>query len=63
VNQPALTRVGTDNDWVAMAAGDEHSTALKADGSLWVWGDTAASRLGLDLIGPVAGTVTWGPPR
>lgn len=39
------TRIGTENDWIAIAAsGDNdtfsgtHSLALKADGSLWSWG-------------------------
>ncbi len=31
-------RVGTNADWVAVAAAGEHSAALKADGTLWGWG-------------------------
>lgn len=31
-------RVGTDTDWVAVAAGASHSLGLKADGTLWYWG-------------------------
>ena len=37
------TRLGSDSDWVAIAAGGGftggHSVALKRDGSLWVWGN------------------------
>ena len=40
------TRVGTDKDWVAVAAG-MHSLALKADGTLWAWGDNGFGKLGL----------------
>jgi alpha-tubulin suppressor-like RCC1 family protein len=31
-------RVGTDNDWVAVATGGIVTVALKSDGSLWGWG-------------------------
>ncbi|MBI5376331.1 MAG: hypothetical protein HZA77_12930 [Candidatus Schekmanbacteria bacterium] len=31
-------QVGTDTDWVSIAAGDTHSLALKSDGTLWAWG-------------------------
>jgi alpha-tubulin suppressor-like RCC1 family protein len=43
-HQPA--RVGPDSDWVAIAAGYEHSLALKADGTLWAWGHNWAGQLG-----------------
>jgi alpha-tubulin suppressor-like RCC1 family protein len=49
-----LTRVGTDNDWSAIAAsGDDdlfdgrHSLAVKTDGSLWAWGSDDAGELGI----------------
>ena len=29
---------GNDTDWVAIAAGDVHSLALKSNGTLWGWG-------------------------
>jgi alpha-tubulin suppressor-like RCC1 family protein len=42
----APTRVGTDSDWVAVAAGETHCLALKTDGSLWAWGHNASGELG-----------------
>ena len=35
-------RFGTDSDWVDVAQGAHHGVGLKADGSLWVWGEGAA---------------------
>lgn len=34
------------NDWAAVAAGDFHTLALKADGTLWAWGDNLSGQLG-----------------
>jgi trimeric autotransporter adhesin len=38
VPHPTPTRVGIDNDWRSVAAGQMCSVALKKDGSLWAWG-------------------------
>jgi RNA polymerase sigma factor (sigma-70 family) len=43
-----LSRIGSDTDWVAMAAGGSHNLAIKADGSLWAWGANYRSQLGDD---------------
>jgi alpha-tubulin suppressor-like RCC1 family protein len=56
--------VGTGNDWVAVAAGYQHSLGIRADGSLWAWGDNAYGQLGLGSYptqtAPVrVGTDTW----
>ena len=44
-NPPTPIRIGTDNDWMTIAAGDFSSFGLKRDGTLWGWGfvSTAAS--------------------
>jgi alpha-tubulin suppressor-like RCC1 family protein len=46
---PATTpaQVGAGPEWVAVACGAFHTVALKADGSLWSWGDNARGQLGL----------------
>jgi alpha-tubulin suppressor-like RCC1 family protein len=44
---PTPTRVGSDTDWVAVAAGDQNSLMLKADGSLWACGYNDYGKLGL----------------
>lgn len=36
----------SNNDWVAIAAGSNHSLAIKVDGSLWAWGWNAYGQVG-----------------
>lgn len=40
-------RVDETNDWTAVAAGSDHTCALRADGSLWCWGSNSWGQLGL----------------
>lgn len=40
-------QVGTDMDWVDVAAGGGLSFAIKADGTLWGFGDSVAGALGI----------------
>jgi alpha-tubulin suppressor-like RCC1 family protein len=47
-NEP--TRIGEDDDWVHVAAGELSSFAIKRDGSLWAWGSNTSGRLGIGNI-------------
>jgi alpha-tubulin suppressor-like RCC1 family protein len=44
--EPEPRRVGVSTDWRAVGVGMTHSLALKADGSLWVWGDNRYGQVG-----------------
>lgn len=44
--------VSAANNWSTVAAGDFHSLALKADGTLWAWGDNSAGQLGIGSADP-----------
>jgi alpha-tubulin suppressor-like RCC1 family protein len=39
-------KVGTDNNWGSIAAGDAHTAALKSNGTLWAWGGNWDGQLG-----------------
>jgi ABC-type transport system involved in multi-copper enzyme maturation permease subunit len=49
VPTPEPERIGADSNWRAIAAGGSHFLALKADGTLWGWGDNGEGQLG---VGP-----------
>jgi alpha-tubulin suppressor-like RCC1 family protein len=43
----APTQIGTANDWKVVAAGFEHSAAIKNNGTLWTWGRNNFGQLGI----------------
>jgi alpha-tubulin suppressor-like RCC1 family protein len=38
--------IGTATDWLSVAVGNEHTAAVKTDGSLWTWGYNNEGELG-----------------
>ncbi len=56
-------QVGTSAPWASIAAGWQHTVAVRTDGTLWAWGFNASGQLGdgttTDRSGPVqVGTAT-----
>ena len=45
----ALTKIGTNSDWISISAGGDHSCAIKNDGTLWSWGNNIFGKLGLGV--------------
>ncbi|MCL2680585.1 MAG: hypothetical protein FWF11_03830, partial [Coriobacteriia bacterium] len=41
-------QVGSDTDWVLVSTGNTTSHAIKADGTLWSWGEARSGRAGID---------------
>src|ERR1041385_4104444 len=40
-----LQRIGKENNWVSISAGEGYSLAIKSDGTLWTWGESVVPRL------------------
>jgi len=45
-------RIGTNANWQAISAGREHTVALRADGTLWTWGQNRFGQLGIGTFSP-----------
>lgn len=45
-NRASPVRIGTDNTWKSVSAGEFHSFGIKTDDSLWAWGRGSDHRLG-----------------
>ena len=45
-------RVGSDNDWLLIEAGEFHTVAAKADGSVYTWGANGFGQLGDGTTAP-----------
>ena len=46
-NNGSPYQIGTDNDWVHISSGDDHTMAIKRNGSLWGWGSNAYGQMGV----------------
>ena len=44
---PVTTFAG-GNDWKSVSCGRKHTTAIKTDGSLWIWGNNDQGQLGIN---------------
>ncbi len=53
VNRNVPNRVGIDNDWMEISAGDEHSLGIKTNGTIWSWGHNLNYVLGYGPINSV----------
>ena len=45
-NETSLRRVGKETNWVSIAVGMQHNLAIKADGTIWGWGQNIYGQLG-----------------
>jgi alpha-tubulin suppressor-like RCC1 family protein len=63
--QTQPVQVGTATNWASVSASDYHIVAIKADGSLWGWGQNFSGQLGLGTTNVTTntptqvGTATW----
>lgn len=40
------TQLGSDSDWVSLAAGDFHTCGIRSNGTAWCWGSNESGELG-----------------
>lgn len=43
---PDPAQIGTDTDWTSISTGYNHNLALKANGTLWAWGENTLGQIG-----------------
>ena len=48
-SSPVQTIIG-GNNWRSLSAGTSHTAAIKADGTLWLWGGNACGQLGINSV-------------
>ena len=44
-NEKALHRIGSEQDWIGISSSGHHTLALKADGTVWGWGENAYGQI------------------
>ncbi len=47
IDRSVPNQVGTDNKWVSVSSGSNHTLGLKSDGTLYAWGSNSGGQLGL----------------
>ena len=63
--QATPVQIGTATNWQCVVAADNHTLALRTDGTLWAWGDNTSHELGLSSVSqqaspsPVNPAFTW----
>jgi alpha-tubulin suppressor-like RCC1 family protein len=46
VDKRVPVQIGAESIWVSITTGDEHTLALKSDGTIWAWGNNYVGQLG-----------------
>ena len=49
--QTRLRRIGNETNWISISAGMAHNLAIKADGTLWAWGENIDGQFGVGTAG------------
>ena len=60
-NRTLPVQISSDTDWVAVDSGSFHNLAIKADGSLWAWGQNTSGQLGQGNTANAASPVLIAP--